>query len=57
MRAKGFLKVAEEGYVHEHLDIFASDAKPDNFIRTESGVIHPIDLILGHTDEQEYQRL
>ncbi len=57
MRAKGFLKVADEGYVHEHLDIYASDAKPDNFIRTISGMIRPIDLILGQTDEQEYRRL
>ncbi|WP_172683433.1 hypothetical protein, partial [Verrucomicrobium spinosum] len=44
-------------YVHKHLDISASDAKAASLIRTEAGVIHPIDIILDHTPEQDYRRM
>ncbi|WP_157211093.1 hypothetical protein [Verrucomicrobium spinosum] len=57
MRARGFLKVADGAYVHKHLDISASDAKAASLIRTEAGVIHPIDIILDHTPEQDYRRM
>ena len=57
MRKKGFLKAYDGAYLHESKSIAASDAVPKNFIRTEEGHVHPVDVILIEPGANQHDRL